>query len=78
MTEPIRLHARIYRARSVAQAVKLVAEGWDGALSRRREGDYHVIEAEGGKTSDDAEEALAEVANAALVLTVEAEARRRG
>lgn len=68
----VRLHAKLYRARAVSDAVASVAASFEGTLSRRRAGQYHVVAAEGAGDAA-ALSALAAVANAALVLTIEAE-----
>ena len=68
----VRLHARLYRARSVDEAIALHADDWEGSVTRRRDGDYHVLEVSGG-SAEDAHRLLGEVADAALVLTAERE-----
>lgn len=71
MSTCIRLHARLYRAKAIDGAIARVLEDHHGAtLTRRREGDYHLVEAGG---SDASQALLAEVADIALVATVEQE-----
>ena len=68
----IRLHRRLYRARAVDDAIALVAASWPGPVTRTRDGDHHVVEADGGDPAA-AHVLLAEIGNGALVLTVESE-----
>ncbi len=64
-----RLHSKLYRARCVDEAIDLFGSDWDGTIRRAREGVYHVVDVDGDDS--DAEEVLAFVCDAALVLTVE-------
>lgn len=68
---PIRLHRKLYRARAIDEALSLVAEATPGVrFSRSREGEHYVVRADGPPEAD-LSDLLAEVADAALVITVE-------
>ena len=71
----IRLHRKLYRARAVDQAIEMAStEGTDLRIERQRDGDHHVVTIEGLEL-DEAREALAEIADAALMITVELDRR---
>jgi hypothetical protein len=71
----IRLHAKLYRARAVDRALELArAEASDATLSRRKDGDHHLVTVD-GLEAHDAAELLAQVADAALVITAELDRR---
>ena len=68
----IRLHSKLYRARAIDEAIDAVLTSFsDGITARRtRDGEYYVVEAS-GIAGEDATELLADIADAALILTVE-------
>jgi hypothetical protein len=71
----LRLHSKLYRARAIDRALDLArAEAVDATLSRTRDGSHQVVTVDG---LDDAEavEMLAEIADAALVITAELDGR---
>lgn len=71
----VRLHATLYRARAIDRALELArAEAGDARLSRRKDGDHHLVTVE-GLGEPDAAELLAQVADAALVITAELDRR---
>jgi hypothetical protein len=71
----IRLHAKLYRARAVDQALdRARAVASEARLSRRKDGDHHLVTVEGLDESV-ADELLAQVADAALVVTAELDRR---
>jgi uncharacterized protein YaiL (DUF2058 family) len=75
MPAEIKLHAKLYRRAAVDEAIALAAEHGGAArlaVARGRDGEYHVVTAQ----LDDeaaAEDLLAEIADAALGLTVESD-----
>lgn len=67
----LRLHAKLYRAKAIDEAIELARDSSKVArLSRKRAGDYHEITIQGVEESDQAE-LLAELADAALQITVQ-------
>ena len=68
----LKLHARLYRAQAIDEALDLIVQEHEGVgFTKRREGDYYLVEATPGATPD----LLAEIADAALVITVEQDHR---
>ena len=71
----IRLHVKLYRARAIDAAIEELAGAQpDASFERRRNGEHHVVTVSGLEGTA-AAELLAEVADAALVLTAEADQR---
>lgn len=72
MSRQIRLHTKIYRAGAIDEAIDLAtAELEEGAtLTRSRADDYYLVTLD-GLPDPDAAEVLAEVGDAALLITVE-------
>ncbi len=72
----IKLHARLYRAQAIDESMAMVAGETDGFdFSRSRVGDHYVVSIEGIENPVAAGHQLAEVADIALVLTVERDRR---
>ena len=73
MAPVVKLHAKLYRARAIELAMALCrSEEGLAQLSRRREGDYHLVQCEGlDRTA--AQQLLARLGDAALVFTVDQE-----
>ena len=69
MKPRLRLHSKLYRARAIDQSIKSTGES-AVRFTRRRQGQYHVIEARGPAAPDDGE-ILADIGDMALLLTVE-------
>jgi hypothetical protein len=72
--QTLRLHSKLYRAHAVDRALELARDEVQAALSRRREGEHHVVVVDGLDDAD-ADELLAEIADAALMITVELDRR---
>lgn len=71
----IRLHATLYRARAIDQALELArTEVVEARLSRSKDGAHHLVTVD-GLDEHDAAELLADVADAALVITAELDRR---
>ena len=71
----VRLHAKLYRAKAVDQAMALLGEvNANAELTRKRQGDYHVVTISGIEQRSVAE-ILAEIADSALLITVELDRR---
>lgn len=76
MTSPgLRLHAKLYRAKAIDIAIELAYESHkDVMISRKKMGEYHVVDLS-GLEGEQAGELLRELADAALMATVEIDAR---
>jgi hypothetical protein len=71
----IDLHHKLYRAKAIDEAMTLVAgSAEDVRLTKTREGDHYRVCIEGIEPTE-ARDLLAEVADAALVITVEQDRR---
>lgn len=75
-SESIKLHAKLYRARAIDEAISIVSEEAEGAeLTRQRVGDHHVVTIGGDVGGEAGRHHLAEVGDIALVLTVDQDRR---
>ncbi len=72
ISESIKLHAKLYRAQAIDEAISMLADQAEGAeLTRRREGDHHLVTITGLADGESSLHHLAEIGDIALVLTVE-------
>jgi hypothetical protein len=72
VTRPaLNLHTKLYRAKAIDIAIEaLIGDDPNITISRKRSGQYHLMELSGLEAKA-ARETLAEIADAALIATVE-------